>query len=77
MKIMDFSPANCKNCYKCVRNCHVKAIRIVDDQAKIMEDYCIGCGKCFVVCPQNARNIKSDLNLIKDAIQSGKKWSYP
>ncbi|QUI22641.1 4Fe-4S binding protein [Vallitalea pronyensis] len=73
MRIMDFSPANCRNCYKCVRNCHVKAIRIVDDQAKIMEDSCIGCGKCFVVCPQNARNIKSDLSRIKEAIKSGKK----
>lgn len=73
MKIMDFLPANCKNCYKCVRNCHVKAIRIVDDQAQIMEDHCIGCGQCFVVCPQNARNIKSDLNKIKNSIQSTKK----
>ncbi|WP_273326784.1 [Fe-Fe] hydrogenase large subunit C-terminal domain-containing protein [Vallitalea guaymasensis] len=73
MKIMDFLPANCKNCYKCVRNCHVKAIRIVDDQAQIMEDHCIGCGQCFVVCPQNARNIKSDLSAIKNSIQSTKK----
>ncbi|GMQ59107.1 [Fe-Fe] hydrogenase large subunit C-terminal domain-containing protein [Vallitalea sediminicola] len=73
MRIMDFLPANCKNCYKCVRNCHVKAIRIVDDQAQIMEDHCIGCGQCFVVCPQNARNIKSDLSAIKNSIQSNKK----
>ncbi|GKX30706.1 hydrogenase [Vallitalea longa] len=73
MKIMDFLPANCKNCYKCVRNCHVKAIKIVDDQAQIMEDHCIGCGQCFVVCPQNARNIKSDLNKIKNSMQSTKK----
>lgn len=73
MKIMDFSPANCKNCYKCVRNCHVKAIQIVNDQAQIKEDFCIGCGKCFVVCPQNARNIKSDLDNIKTSIDNNKK----
>lgn len=73
MKIMDFLPTNCKNCYKCVRNCDVKAIRIVNDQAEIIEDNCIGCGKCFVVCPQNAHNIKSDISAIKDAMKMNKK----
>lgn len=73
MKIMDFSSANCKNCYKCVRNCHVKAIKIVNDQAEIMQDRCIACGQCFVVCPQNARNIVSDVDLVKQAKKSGKR----
>lgn len=73
MKIMDFSPANCKNCYKCVRNCSVKAIKIVNDQAQIDENRCIACGDCFVVCPQNARNVVSDLDLVKDCLKSTKK----
>lgn len=73
MKIMDFSPANCKNCYKCVRNCSVKAIKIVNDQAQIDSNRCIACGECFVVCPQNARNIVSDIELIKNSINSNKK----
>lgn len=68
MKIMDFSQANCKNCYKCVRNCSVKAIRIINDQAQIDEKRCIACGDCFVVCPQNARNIVSDLENVKSKI---------
>lgn len=72
MKIMDFYPANCKNCYKCVRNCPVKAIRIVNDQAEIIEDKCIGCGRCFNVCPQNARNINSDLNNVREALKTKK-----
>lgn len=72
MKIMDFYPANCKNCYKCVRNCPVKAIRIVNDQAEIIEDKCIGCGRCFNVCPQNARNIHSDLENVKKALKRKK-----
>lgn len=72
MKVMDFSPANCKNCYKCVRNCHVKAIRIINDQAQIDDERCIKCGECFVVCPQNARNILSDLDLVQKSIEEGK-----
>lgn len=73
MKILDFSPANCKNCFKCVRNCSVKAIKMVEDQAQIVEEKCIACGTCFLVCPQNARNIHSDLDSVLDAIKEGKK----
>lgn len=72
MKILDFFPANCKNCYKCVRNCSVKAIKMIDDQAQIVEDKCIACGKCFLVCPQNARNIHSDLDNVVEAIKQGR-----
>jgi iron only hydrogenase large subunit-like protein/uncharacterized Fe-S cluster-containing protein len=72
MKILDFYPANCKNCYKCVRNCPVKAVKIVNDQAEIMEEKCIACGKCFLVCPQNARNIHSDLADVRSALKHRK-----
>ncbi len=73
MKILDFFPANCKNCYKCVRNCSVKAIKMIDDRAQIVEEKCIACGKCFLVCPQNARNIHSDLENVLNAVKLGKK----
>lgn len=73
MKILDFYPTNCKNCYKCVRNCSVKAIKMIDDQAQIVEEKCIACGNCFLVCPQNARNIHSDLENVENALTQGKK----
>lgn len=73
MRILDFYPTNCKNCYKCVRNCSVKAIKMIDDQAQIVEEKCIACGNCFQVCPQNARNIHSDLENVLEAIKQGKK----
>lgn len=72
MDIMNFSKANCMNCYKCVRNCPVKAIKYSDNQATIMEDRCIYCGICFVVCPQEARHIQSDMSLLKAAVEEGK-----
>lgn len=49
--------SNCKNCYKCIRHCPVKAIRFSGNQAHIVNDDCILCGNCFVVCPQNAKEI--------------------
>jgi len=72
MKILDFEAANCKNCYKCVRNCSVKAIKMIDDRAQIDENLCIACGNCLLVCPQNARYIRSELDKLFEAIEEGK-----
>lgn len=71
MNLINFSKANCKNCYRCLRSCPVKAIQIKDEQANIIEDRCIACGHCLSACPQDARNIKSDIIQIKEAIKSG------
>ena len=63
--------SNCKNCYKCIRHCPVKAIRFSGDQAHIIADECILCGRCFVVCPQNAKEVVSEVEAVKVMIQSG------
>ena len=63
--------SNCKNCYKCIRHCPVKSIRFSGNQAHIIGDECILCGHCFVVCPQNAKEIVDDTEKVKVLIQSG------
>lgn len=63
--------SNCKNCYKCIRHCPVKSIRFSESQANIVEDECILCGKCFIACPQNAKEIRSDIDKAKALIGSG------
>jgi iron only hydrogenase large subunit-like protein len=73
MKYLNFSSANCKNCYKCLRSCPVKAIKFKNEQAEIVEDRCIACSHCLSICPQNARQILSDLERVKEAIFSGRK----
>lgn len=65
MKVIDFKDAKCRHCYKCVRNCAVKAISVKDEQARIMVDHCINCGRCLEVCPQNAKTFASDLERVK------------
>lgn len=72
MSIIKLKPANCKNCYKCVRYCPVKAIEIKSGQANILENECILCGKCMVVCPQNAKQVRSDREGIENAMKAGK-----
>lgn len=63
--------SNCKNCYKCIRHCPVKSIRFSANQAHIVAEDCILCGHCFVVCPQNAKEIASETEKVKVLIQSG------
>ena len=63
--------SNCKNCYKCIRHCPVKAIRISGNQAHIIGNECILCGHCFVVCPQNAKEIVDSTEKVRVLIQSG------
>lgn len=63
--------SNCKNCYKCIRHCPVKSIRFSGNQAHIIGNECILCGQCFVVCPQNAKEIASEVEKTKVLIQSG------
>ncbi len=63
--------SNCKNCYKCIRHCPVKSIRFSGNQAHIIGDECILCGHCFVVCPQNAKEIVDDTEKVRVLIQSG------
>ena len=70
---MTLKKSNCKNCYKCIRNCPVKAIRFSGNQAHIISNECILCGQCFVVCPQNAKEIVNETEKAKVLIQSGDK----
>jgi len=72
MNVMNFSAANCKSCYKCLRSCPVKAIKFKNDQAEIVEERCIACSHCLLICPQNARKVVSYLPIVRQAISSGK-----
>ena len=61
--------SNCKNCYKCIRYCPVKSIRFSGNQAHIIGNECILCGQCFVVCPQNAKQIVDETEKVKVLLQ--------
>jgi PAS domain S-box-containing protein len=64
---------NCKNCYKCIRNCPVKSIQFSGNKANVITDECILCGRCYVNCPQNAKEITSDLEKAKVILQQNDK----
>ncbi len=61
----------CQDCYKCVRHCHCKAIRIVNGKASVIPENCVACGECVKVCPSHAKKIRSDLARLKQLLDSG------
>lgn len=71
MSILSFEKNVCKNCYKCIRYCPVKAIEIKNHAAQIIERECILCGTCTTICPQNAKADISDVDAVVDALSSG------
>lgn len=70
-EILGLKKTNCKSCHKCIRNCAVKSIRFTAGQAHIVEDECILCGRCFAVCPQDAKVIASDMEKVRIMLQTG------
>ena len=70
MECLTLKKSNCKNCYKCIRHCPVKSIRFSGNQAYIIGNECIMCGQCFVVCPQDAKQIVDETEKVKVLLQS-------
>ena len=66
------NPARCRDCYRCVRNCEVKAIRVQEGQAQVVPEFCIVCGTCIRACPQKAKGVASALPMIRQAQADGK-----
>ncbi len=63
----------CHDCYKCIRECQVKAIKIQDGRASVIPEKCIACGHCVIACPSNAKRIRSDIEKIKTLFIAQKK----
>lgn len=64
---------NCRDCYKCVRTCPVKAIQIRDAHAEILHDRCTYCGTCVNECPNGVKVIRNDLDKVQMAFLSHRK----
>jgi iron only hydrogenase large subunit-like protein len=58
----------CEDCYKCVRNCPVKAIKVEGGYATVIPELCILCGQCVEVCPNGAKRVRDDLPVARQLL---------
>lgn len=56
----------CHDCYKCVRQCPVKAIKIENGHASVLSEKCIACGSCVKACPSSAKRVRGDIDKVKN-----------
>ena len=64
--------ARCRDCYRCVRTCPVKAVRVQNGQAQIVPELCIACASCVRACPQGAKVVRDDRAAVRQAIAGGR-----
>lgn len=62
----------CHDCYKCIRECPVKAIKIENGHASVIPERCIACGNCVKTCPANAKRVRTDIDKTKNLIRAQK-----
>lgn len=70
-EVMFTNQARCRDCYRCVRACPVKAIRMHEGQAYVVEERCVLCGTCIRECPQGAKSFRNDVEHARRLIASG------
>ncbi len=65
--------AQCRDCYRCLRHCPVKAISMKDGQAFVEQDRCISCGTCVRECPQGAKTYRKEIDRFRKLIRDKQK----
>lgn len=63
----------CHDCYKCIRECPVKAIKIEGGHASVIPSKCVACGNCVKACPSNAKRVRVDIDSVKSLLLGEKK----
>jgi len=70
--------AKCRDCYKCIRSCPLKSIQIKSNlynnqtYARVLEESCVQCGHCSVVCPQKAKVVNTCIEEVKNLLSDNR-----
>lgn len=77
MSLITTNEAKCRDCYKCIRYCPVKAISIKSNEntaevhARVIDERCVHDGRCVLVCPQKAKKVHEDTGAVKKLLSQG------
>lgn len=69
MSIIKLNVDNCQNCFKCIRECPLKAIEFKDNRTKIIESECVLCGTCMETCPRGAKYFRKNVEAVKELLR--------
>jgi len=61
----------CQDCYRCIRECSVKAIKVASGYASVIPELCICCGHCVAACPHSAKKVRGDRGVVEDLLAAG------
>jgi two-component system NtrC family sensor kinase len=70
---IEIKAAKCRTCLYCVQHCPAKAIKVEENNVKVISDRCILCGTCIKACPHQAMDYKSGLDRVKGYLSGGTK----
>lgn len=62
---------NCQDCYKCIKVCPVKSIKVEDFSASVINETCIYCGQCINACPAGAKKYREESDSVREWISRG------
>lgn len=63
-------PSACRDCYRCLRVCPVKSIRVARNAVSIVSEECVACGLCVLECPKRIQRVRNDVERVVALLRS-------
>lgn len=73
MPVLQIDQEKCRNCLKCMQECPVTAISLVENRVSIDSVRCVTCGKCLESCAHGAIVLEDQVELVKGLLAAGRK----
>jgi len=70
---IDIKAGKCRRCLYCIQHCPVKAIKLEENNIKVIPERCILCGNCIKACPHQAMDHKSGISRVKEYLAGDQK----
>ncbi len=70
---IEIRAGRCRHCLYCVQHCPVKAIKLEENDIKVIPERCILCGNCIKACPHQAMDYENGSGRVREILSRGEK----